>query len=105
MRTLREVEEFDRLRAEALVIIFKHSAMCGISALADREALAFLSNHPEHEIYKVDVTASRPLSDHIEATTGIRHESPQLLVLRLGDVVWHGSHSRVTADAIAASLG
>lgn len=104
MLPLRETSDFDRLLEEPLAIVFKHSTVCGMSARAHREAERFLTEHPGHSIHKVDVHESRPVSDYIEAKTGIRHESPQVLVVRHGKVVWHGSHSRVTAEAIAEFL-
>jgi bacillithiol system protein YtxJ len=104
MELMTGVDEFERLLAEPLAIVFKHSTACGISARAHDETERFLTEHPERSVHKVEVLESRGLSDFIEARTGIRHESPQLLVLREGKVVWHGSHGRVTAEAIAACL-
>ncbi len=104
MELLRQPSDFDRLLAEPLAIVFKHSTTCGISAQAHRETERFLAEHPDQVIHKVEVAESRAVSDHIEAKTGVHHESPQLLVLRDGEVVWQGSHSRITAEAIATSL-
>lgn len=105
MKPLENTEEFDRLLAEPLAIIFKHSTMCGISAQAHDQAERFLAENSDRAIYKVDVHQSRKVSDYIEAKTGVRHASPQLLVLRGGEVVWHDSHGGVTAEAIATALG
>ena len=105
MERLRNTEDFERLLAEPLAIIFKHSTSCGFSARAHDEAERFLAENPEHTVHKVDVIESRRVSDYIEAKTGVRHASPQLLVLRSGEVVWHDSHAGVTAEAIATSLG
>jgi len=104
MEALENTEDFDRLLGEPFAIIFKHSTICGISAQAHDETERFLAEHPERAIYKVDVIESRKVSDYIAAKTGVRHASPQLLVLRGGEVVWHRSHGGVTAKAIAASL-
>jgi bacillithiol system protein YtxJ len=105
MNPLENTEEFDRILAEPLAIIFKHSTLCGLSAQAHDQTERFLAEHPDRAIYKVDVIESRPVSDYIEAKTGVRHASPQLLVLRDGEVVWHDSHGGVTAEAIATALG
>ncbi len=105
MELLRNTGDFERLLDEPLAIIFKHSTMCGISARAHEETERFLAENPEHAVYKVEVLESRSVSDYIEAKTGVRHASPQLLVLRSGEVVWHDSHAGVTAEAIATSLG
>ena len=104
MRLLTAPGDFDRLLHEPIAIVFKHSTMCGISDRAHQEAERFLAAHPEQEIHKVEVIESRRVSNYIEAKTGIRHASPQVLVLKGGEVVWHDSHSGVTADAIAGSL-
>ena len=105
MELLRNTEDFERLLVEPLAIIFKHSTMCVISARAHDETERFLAENPEQAVYKVEVIESRRVSDYVEEKTGVRHASPQLLVLRSGEVVWHVSHAGVTAEAIAASLG
>jgi bacillithiol system protein YtxJ len=105
MEILRETTEFDRLLRAPLAIVFKHSTSCGISAQAHREVERFLVNNPKRAFHKVEVVESRVVSDYIASKTGVRHESPQLLVLRNGDVVWHGSHSRITVEAIGLCLG
>ena len=48
----------------------------------------------------MDVRAERPLSQLIAARTGVRHESPQIIILRNGAVVWSASHGDITAGAI-----
>jgi bacillithiol system protein YtxJ len=104
LKALRTVADFELLREKPLAIVLKHSTACSVSARARREALAFLGARPDQEIYEVYVLEHRAVSDHIQEATGIRHESPQLLVLRRGEVHWHGSHSSVTAEAIAAAV-
>jgi bacillithiol system protein YtxJ len=52
----------------------------------------------------LSVHASRALSTELATRFGIRHESPQALVLVGGKVVWHGSHYRATSTSIAAAL-
>jgi bacillithiol system protein YtxJ len=56
------------------------------------------------DIYLLDVLASRPLSQAVAARLGVRHESPQVLVLKDRAVRWHGSHYRVTAEAVRKAL-
>ena len=104
MKRLESISDYAAREKEPLFIVFKHSTACGRSALARREALEFLDARPDVEIYEVRVLEQRDLSDHIERATGIRHESPQLLVLREGALHWHGSHSGVTAEAIASAV-
>ena len=51
---------------------------------------------------KFNVRAS--FRDEIEQKTGIRHESPQVIVLDKGNVVWNASHWKVTAQAVAKAV-
>ena len=55
-------------------------------------------------VFLVDVLSQRPLSQNIAASLGIRHESPQAIVLRRGAPLWHASHYDVTADALAKEV-
>ncbi len=84
---------------DAPVILFKHSLTCPISATAYREMQGVAA-----DVGLVVVQKARPVSDEIEARTGVRHESPQALVLRDGRVVWSATHWNVTADAVTDAL-
>ena len=66
------------------------------SLLTDRDDVAFAV---------IEVVPSRAASDHVERRTGVRHESPQLLVFREGALVLSRSHWGITAEALAAALG
>lgn len=87
------------------VLLFKHSATCGISAQAHEslsEWLAAESDPPS--VYLIDVRAHRPLSMAVAERFGIRHESPQVLLVDRGAVAWHGSHFHVTAREVATAV-
>lgn len=91
---------------DGIVVVYKHSPTCERSAVALEEMGRFLDS-PEVAgvpVYMVDVIGARPASQWIEATTGVRHESPQALVLRSGRAIWNASHWGVTADALTAAL-
>ena len=82
------------------VVIFKHSTTCPVSAAAYREMSEY-----DGEVALVEVQGARELSREIEARTGIRHESPQVIVLRNGQVVWDASHFQIKQDAVAEAVG
>jgi bacillithiol system protein YtxJ len=87
------------------VILFKHSLTCGTSGMAAEEVRAFADTAPDVPIYQLAVQRQRDVSALIERRFGIRHETPQVIVLRHGAVAWHGSHFRVTAAALDAAVG
>jgi bacillithiol system protein YtxJ len=93
---------------ERPILIFKHSITCGSSEVA-REEVEEVSEEIENEGWPVDlfvvrVQAARVVSNEIEARLRVRHESPQVLLISHGQVVWRASHFRVTATAMAAAL-
>jgi bacillithiol system protein YtxJ len=101
MERIRTQADFERLAQSELAVVLKHSTMCPVSTGAHREVDSFVVAHPEVAVHKVHVIEDRALSNYIEECTGVRHESPQVIVLRDGDVVWHVSHFAVTAEALA----
>ena len=79
------------------VTLFLHDPSCPISAHAFRQMA-----HVAAEIALVDVSSSRDITRSIEQRTGVRHESPQVLVLRDGQAVWSASHYGITTIAVEA---
>ncbi|MGE0863241.1 MAG: bacillithiol system redox-active protein YtxJ [Vicinamibacterales bacterium] len=108
IHTLSTNDELDRALARSSqlpIVIFNHSPTCGISAQAFESIREWLATAPPAaEFFVVPVQASRALSTAVAKMFGIRHESPQALVIDDGRVVWHGSHFRATATSIAAAL-
>ena len=82
------------------VVLFKHSLTCPISARAHREMQRLGG-----EVALVVVQRARAVSDEVAARTGVRHESPQVFVLRDGQAAWSASHFDITAAAVAAAAG
>lgn len=94
----------DVLSASPVVVLYKHSPTCGLSDIAMHEVRRFAAEHPAIPIHVVDVLSQRSVSNHMETTLGIRHESPQAIVFASGDAVWHGSHRQITADRLADAV-
>jgi len=81
------------------VIVFKHSNACSISARAYREMEKF-----EGQVNILEVQSAREVSRELANLTGIRHETPQVIVLRDGKAVWNASHFDVTAGDVAKAV-
>ena len=95
-------EEWERLRERSrteAVLVFKHDPPCSISVVAYRQ-LARLGR----EIPTIDVARAKKLSRTVAEETGVRHESPQVIVLRNGEAAWSASHFAISADAVAEVL-
>jgi bacillithiol system protein YtxJ len=89
---------FERSNAEP-VLLFKHSNSCPISARAYRQM-----QEVKVPVSIVVVQEGRELSRDIEARTGVRHETPQALVLRNGRAVWAISHFDISAEAVEQAM-
>ena len=105
---LTEPDRLDALVRESAhrpVLIFKHSRSCGTSAYAFDELRDHLQQAASTARYAVvTVQTHRALSVDVATRLGVRHETPQALLVVDGRVVWQASHYRVTADAIAKAI-
>lgn len=112
MQTLTHLSDLDMLEAaidesrERPVLLFKHSRTCGISAEALDELRSHLERGPAAAAYKViTVQSHRRISDEVADRLGVRHETPQAILLRDGRPVWKASHFRITADELSRAIG
>lgn len=104
LRPVRDEDDLEAALTEPLAVLYKHSPLCGLSALAAGEVRRFLAERPGTPVYLVDVIRERALAREVGQRLGIRHESPQAIVLRKGAVIWSGSHRGVTAAALRSAL-
>ncbi|WP_144513791.1 bacillithiol system redox-active protein YtxJ [Bacillus sp. FJAT-22090] len=83
------------------VLVFKHSTTCPVSAHAYKEFTSFDS---PVETYLVKVIENRTVSNEIESDLGVRHESPQVLLIADGEAVWSASHWKITKKELTKAL-
>jgi len=88
---------------EGPVVLFLHDYSCPISRAAYGE-MQRLSPEIIGETRLVDVAREHALKQQIEAETGVRHESPQAIILRDGKAVWDASHFAITTKSVTAAL-
>ena len=86
-------------------IVFKHSSSCGVSFFAKRnlDTPEILENN-DIDLHLIDVIRERSTSLSFAEKVGIRHESPQIFVLKNGEVQWHGSHASVNAKNVLSNI-
>jgi len=100
-----DVEQiFDR-STEKPQLIYKHSNSCSICWFAKSEIEAASDSIMEMaDLHFINVVRSRPISNLVSAKSGITHQSPQVLIIQNGKVVWNASHGRIRAHAILEQL-
>ena len=85
-------------------LIFKHSTRCGISfQVKDVLFSATGSLSGCADLHFLDLISFRSLSNYAASTLGVPHQSPQVLLIREGSVVYHSSHFGIDTGAILAA--
>lgn len=85
------------------VLVYKHSSACSVSTKAQRE-MAELAEDEDLPVYQVVVQNHRSVSNRIEEDLGIRHETPQAILVHEERPVFDTSHFNVTAGTIRSEL-
>ena len=107
LETIADLDEAVHSSQTRPILIFKHSATCGISAAAleEIEEVAELAGlEPAIEAFVVSVQFGAAVSAEIAKRFRLRHESPQALIVFKGEVAWHASHFHVTREEITLAL-
>ncbi|WP_106768214.1 bacillithiol system redox-active protein YtxJ [Paenibacillus faecalis] len=112
MATMTKMTTSEQLRTalesshQKALLLFKHSTRCPISAGAYEEITAYLQNDPNEQLdyALIDVVSDRPVSNEAAEVLSIKHESPQVIVVKQGAPVWHTSHSHITTEALRSKL-
>ncbi|MFC5403175.1 bacillithiol system redox-active protein YtxJ [Cohnella soli] len=89
------------------LLVFKHSTSCPISAGAREELAHFIEDAKTENVdYAiVHVIEDRPVSNAIADRLGVKHASPQAILVKDGEPVWNESHWRITYDFLTEKLG
>lgn len=88
-----------------LVLLFKHSTRCSISAMALERLQRGWDIPPDVvQPWLLDLIQHRDISNAIAERLGVVHQSPQAILLRHGRVVWHASHSAISLAALKQAM-
>ena len=96
-------DELDQLLAasgEQPVVLFKHDYACSISVRAYHD----LAKVPG-DIALIDVERDHALSQSLATQLGVRHESPQVIVVRHEAPVYSASHWNISPEDVTNAAG
>lgn len=99
---LGQIDQLDEILEQSKnhpVAIFKHSTRCGIS----RGVLKMFEKNykltdEQLKLYYLDLLQNRDISNEIAARFKVHHESPQMIVIKNGVVVYQDSHHAIQAS-------
>ena len=96
-----QVKELSEASFNKPQVIFKHSTSCGISAHAQhRLASATRELGESADLHYLDLLRYRPISNKIATDLGVPHQSPQVIVLKDGEVIYKSSHFSIDPQDI-----
>ena len=106
---LTDMDQLDAIEEESTekpVVIFKHSTRCGISrmVLSNFEREFDLEKDGNYKLYFLDLLANRDISNEVANNFDVRHESPQMIILKDGKVVHHSSHHSIKSETLKEYL-
>ncbi|MFS0491135.1 bacillithiol system redox-active protein YtxJ [Leadbetterella byssophila] len=105
LSTMEDLQSAIEESHQTPVGLFKHSTRCSISATAkDRLERNWSKIDGKISPYYLDLIAHRDISNAIQDTFGITHESPQFILVKDGKAVYHESHFGIQVSEIAEQI-
>lgn len=105
---LSEVEQLNELITESSsipIVIYKHSSRCGLSFMTENkleEGWEMLQ--PKVRLYFLDLIRYREISTAVAERFNVRHQSPQILIIKNGNCVYNTSHHEINVNTILKNL-
>jgi len=97
---LEQLDEIVTLSEAYTCVIFKHSTRCIVSRTALKQfEMQFVANE-KIKLFFLDLLEYRPISNIIAEKFSIEHQSPQIIVIKGGKVVYSASHSDIDATIL-----
>jgi bacillithiol system protein YtxJ len=100
--SVEDLQKINQKSENQKIMIFKHSTTCSISATV----LARMERHWADEKakgiapYYLDLLSFRDLSNQIAQSYGVKHESPQVLLIENSKCVYNASHYDISFDEV-----
>ncbi len=85
------------------ILIFKHSTRCSISRMAQK-SFEMSFDIEGVAAYFLDLIAHRDISNQIATKWHVQHQSPQLLIIKNNEAVYHASHDDIDAGSTKQAL-
>lgn len=99
--TTKEIGEFIELSTEKHVLFYKHSYKCGLChMILDDIEKAWILPESKVEMVFIEVNKQKDLAKYLEGISGYRHHSPQVLLFKDKEVIYHETHGKIKVKKI-----
>lgn len=107
-KELTNIEQFTTLVDESqkhgsAFVVFKHSTRCSISSMAKRR-VDDKWDITDLPLYYLDLIQYRDVSNYIEQSLNVEHQSPQLILVKNGKAIYDASHMSISIDKLKHQL-
>lgn len=97
-----ELSEIEKISFVHPVAVFKHSTRCPVSVFAKKTfEREWKMPQGEFPVYLLDLLSFRSVSNAVAEKFNVIHQSPQLIVLQNGKVIYAESHEAISANDAA----
>ena len=86
------------------ILILKHSTRCSISFFAKKNLESTWIDDTQIPTYYLDLIQYRDVSNKLAEMFDVRHESPQVLLIKNGECVYNASHDRISSESISQAI-
>ena len=105
LNTAEEIEAIKEKSTEKPQVIFKHSTRCSISSMAKRRLERNWNiDESKVDIYYLVLIAYRSISNLVSSDFGVTHQSPQILIIKNKETVFHTSHNDISVEVIEENI-
>ena len=99
--SIEMLEDISQGSYERPAAILKHSTSCGISRMVLRQfEKDYNIDADKIDLYFLDLLRYREISNKIASRFNVPHESPQLIILKEGKVVYDTSPGAIAAESL-----
>jgi len=104
LTTLDQLNDLLISSNEKPVLLFKHSTRCSISDMVKNRLELYWDDTIGVQPVYLDLLAYRNISDEIASRFNVTHQSPQVLLIKNGDCIYHASHNEIDLTKIKQIL-
>lgn len=104
-KKLSTIHQLDEILQDSFTtpqVIFKHSTTCPISGMA--KSRVEKTWDVDAQAYYLDLLSYRAISNAIADKLGVKHESPQIILIKDGKAIYDESHLDINIGELNQSL-
>jgi bacillithiol system protein YtxJ len=103
---LESLDQWSRIlnESDSNNVVFKNSTRCGVSSMSLRNFEAEWQDQKGCQLFYLDLLNYRDVSNKISSDLNVRHESPQIILLKNKEVIYSASHAGISAQKLISRL-